>query len=63
MSREQLWYWHLSVATTSLNEPLDHLVVTPDEDRFWFTYIYNNPSKVKEFLEEKPTFFGLTASF
>jgi hypothetical protein len=58
-SREQLWYWHLSAATTSLNEPLDRLVVTPDEDRFWFTYIYNNLSQVKEFLERSTHLFWL----
>jgi hypothetical protein len=58
-SREQLWYWHLSAATTSLNEPLDRLVVTPDEDRFWFHYVYDRIVQIREFLEEGTHLFWL----
>jgi hypothetical protein len=58
-SREQLWYWHLAAATTSLNKPLDRLVVTPDKDRFWFHYVYDRLVQVREFLEEGTHLFWL----
>ena len=58
-SREQLWYWHLSATTTSLNKHLDCLVVTPDEDHFWFHYVYDHLVQIKEFLESGTHLFWL----
>jgi hypothetical protein len=42
-----------------LNEPLDRLVITPDEDRFWFTYVYNHLVQIKELLEGGTHIFWL----
>ena len=58
-SREQLWYWHLAANTTHLNQPFDRLVISPDEDRFWHSYVYSHLAQVKTHLEQGTHLFWL----
>ena len=57
---EQLFYWHLAGTTNSLNEPLEHIILTEDEDRFWIRYIPQNSRIIRDLLYSEQHVYYLT---
>ena len=57
---EQLFYWHLAGTTNSLNEPLEHIILTEDEDHFWIRYIPQHLTTVHQLLSTEQHVYYLT---
>jgi hypothetical protein len=57
---EQLFYWQLAGTTNSLNEPLEHVVLTENETQFWNQYVPQNLPVIQGLLYEDQHVYYLT---
>jgi len=57
---EQLFYWQLAGTTNSLNEPLEHVVLTENETQFWNQYVPQNLPVIQGLLYENQHVYYLT---
>lgn len=57
---EQLFYWQLAGTTNSLNEPLEHLILTEEENQFWCQYVPQNSRIILDLLYSEHHVYYLT---
>jgi hypothetical protein len=55
-----VFYWQLAGTTNSLNEPLEHLILTEEETQFWNRYVPQNLRTITELLYNDRHVYFLT---
>lgn len=59
----QMLYWHLSGATDALNAPVEELLITEDDDHFWFTHIPTVAHEIRDSIHQSERVFYLGLFF